>query len=144
MTASKKYFITSTTFMAIGLLLLSSSIILYAFFGENNLYANIAIGSSIGSLLFFGLGGYFLYKYDQEHTEKELPPRILPSLSVLIIFLTGEICLIYYFATSKFIDFNNSLAFMMITGIILELIVIFVSSVMFISGIKEYLNQRNR
>lgn len=144
MTTSKKYFITSTTFMAIGLSLIVSSIILYAFYEEKNVCTIIAIVASILSLIFFGLGSFFLYKYDQEHTEKELPPRILPSLTVLIIFIIGEICLIYYLATKKFIDFNSSISFMLISGIILELIVIIVSSVMFISGIKEYLIQKNK
>lgn len=144
MKLSKKFFITSTSFMAIGLILITSSIVLYAFFGEENHYAIISIVSSVLSLVFFTLGGYFLYKYDQEHDDNELPPRILPSLSVLIIFLVGEICLIYYVATSKFIDFNNSLSVILITGIILEFIVILVSSVMFISGIKEYLRFKSK
>lgn len=144
MSDSKKFFITSTIFMTIGLLLICSSIILSAFLGEILLYGYLSIASCVLSLVFFALGGYFLYRYDEVHNENEMPPRILPSLSVMVVFIIGEICLIYYFATSKFIDFSGSVSAMLITGIILELIAIFVSSVMFVSGIKEFLRHRNR
>lgn len=128
--------------MLIGLFLISSSIVIYAFWGNEYSLAMSSIICSIVSLLFFIVGGYFLYKYDQVHKDNEIPPRIIPSLSVIIIFLVAEVCLIYYLATTTFIESNKFMTMMIITGVILDLLVIFVSSVMFMSGIKEYRKNR--
>lgn len=70
------------------------------------------------------------------------PPRTIPSICVLLIFIFVGISLIYYLATTTYIESNSLIISIMITGIILDLLVVFVSSVMFISGIKEYSKNR--
>lgn len=142
MNKSKKYFILSSVFMLVGLILISTSILMYAFLGDDSLFAFTSIVCSLVSLVFFLVGGYFLYKYDQVHEDYEIPPRTIPSICVLLIFIFVGISLIYYLATTTYIESNSLIISIMITGIILDLLVVFVSSVMFISGIKEYSKNR--